>query len=124
MAQSQVTAWTRTQDWAEVALGAVAALSPIWLTTSTAALWALVVLGVLIAADGLWSLAAPGAVAGEGVQVVLGALLFVSPWVLGYAGLTGAAWWSWVLGALTAVVAAVTVPVAGRAHTARLGAQH
>lgn len=39
-------------------------------------------------------------------NLVLGLWLFVSPWVLGYAGLRSAAWNSWIMGV---VVAAVSV---------------
>jgi len=73
-------------------------LTPIVVTTSTAALWTLIVFGVLFAATALWSLASPGSVASEYVHVALGVLLFISPWVFAYSGLGGAAWTSWVAG--------------------------
>lgn len=112
----QVRPWTRPHDWAEVALGAVAVLSPLWMETDTAAMWTVVVLGALIALDGLVSLARPGLVAGEAVQVVLGALMFISPWVMSYTDMAGIAWTSWVVGALTVVAGAAALPVAQAAH--------
>ena len=53
---------------------------------------------------------------GEGAQVVLGALLFLSPWVMGYTAFNGAAWTAWIVGVLTIVVGAAAVPVANAAH--------
>ena len=123
MAETSTRAWTRWQDWAQVVLGVVAALSTIWVDTSTKVLWTMIVLGALIAIDGLWSLAAPGVVASEGVEVVLGVLLFIAPWVMGYTALTGASWFSWVIGALAVIVGATALPAANSAH-ARLTAAH
>lgn len=39
------------------------------------------------------------------VNIVVGAALFLSPWVLGFAAETTAAWNAWVVGALIALVA-------------------
>jgi uncharacterized membrane protein HdeD (DUF308 family) len=115
--------WRRWQDWAAVVIGVLTALSPIVVLTDTAALWTLVVFGVLIAAAGLWSLAAPGSVASEYVHIVLGVLLFISPWVFGYADLAGAAWTSWVAAVLTVVVGVAAVPAANAEHRGLAG-QH
>lgn len=115
-------AWTRPHDWAEVALGVLLALSPIVFATSTVAVWTMVILGVLIAVDGLASLAMPGMVYGEWGQLVLGALALLSPWVMGFTELTGASWACWILGALTVIVGAAAVPVATAAH--RTAGQH
>lgn len=115
MAGMATKAWSRPQDWVELAAGVVAALSPIWLTTSTAMMWTLIVLGVLIALDGLWSLARPSVPYSEGLQIVLGALLFISPWVLGATSMT-TSWWTWVLGAVTVVAGALALPMATSSH--------
>jgi len=123
MAETSTRTWTRWQDWAQVVLGVVAALSTIWVDTSTKVLWTMIILGALIAIDGLWSLAAPGVVASEGVEVVLGVLLFIAPWVMGYTALTGASWFSWVIGALAVIVGGTALPVANSAH-AKLTAAH
>jgi SPW repeat len=123
MAETSTRAWTRWQDWALVVFGLVGALSTIWVDTTTTAMWTLIILGALIALDGLWSLAMPGMVASEGVEVVLGVLLFIAPWVLGYTTLTTASWFSWVVGALAIIVGGATLPVANSAHT-RLTGQH
>ncbi|WP_329057382.1 SPW repeat protein [Amycolatopsis sp. NBC_01480] len=122
MSEVSTRAWTRPHDWAEVVIGVVAALSPLWLSTSNAAMWTMVILGALVAIDGLVSLGAPGAVYGEGIQIVLGVLLFIAPWVIGYTELNGASWTSWVAGALTIIAGAAAMPVAQAAH--RTAGQH
>jgi len=113
---AMVRPWARPHDWAEVVLGVLAALSPIVVATDMATAWTLVVLGALIAVDGLASLAMPGMVYGEGIQIVLGALLFIAPWVMSYSAMTGAAWTSWVIGVLTVIVGAAAFPLASTAH--------
>ncbi|NKQ57561.1 SPW repeat protein [Amycolatopsis sp. K13G38] len=123
MAETATRAWTRPHDWAEVVLGALAVLSFLWVSTDNTAMWTMIVLGALIALDGLLSLAMPGLVYGEGVQIVLGALLFISPWVMTYTGMTGASWSSWILGGLTIVVGAAALPVANAVHRGMAG-QH
>jgi hypothetical protein len=124
MAETAVRPWTRPHDWAEVVLGAVALLSFLWTDTSDAAMWTMIVLGALVALDGLASLAMPGMIYGEGVQVVLGVLMFISPWVMGYTEFSAISWSSWIIGALTAVVGAVAFPVAQAAHRSGVAGQH
>ena len=109
-------AWTRWQDWAEVVLGVVVLLAPLVVNTSNAARWTMIVLGALIAIDGLVSLARPAMVYGEWFQIVLGALLFISPFVMGYTNLTGAAWTSWIAGVLVVAAGALAMPAANTAH--------
>jgi hypothetical protein len=121
MAQTSTRSWTRPHDWAEVLLGVVALLSPLWMDTSNTAMWTLIVLGALVALDGLASLAAPGMVYGEGLQIVLGALLFLSPWVLGYTEFNGASWTAWIIGALALIAGATALPAANHAHSAHSG---
>jgi len=122
MADSSTRSWTRPHDWAEVLLGVVAVLSPLWMDTDNLAMWTLIIGGALVALDGLVSLAMPGFAVGEGIQIVLGALLFLSPWVLGFTEFNGAAWTAWIIGALTLVVGAVALPVANEAH--RMAGSH
>jgi len=122
MSEVSTRAWSRPHDWAEVVIGVVAALSPLWLSTDTTAMWTMVVLGALIALDGLASLAMPGMVYGEGVQIALGVLLFIAPWVMSYTEFNGASWTSWIAGVLTVVAGAAAMPVANAAH--RTAGQH
>ncbi|WP_410574015.1 SPW repeat protein [Amycolatopsis sp. cmx-4-61] len=122
MSEVSTRAWTRPHDWAEVVIGVVAALSPLWLSTDTTAMWTMVVLGALIALDGLVSLAMPGMVYGEGIQIALGVLLFIAPWVMSYTEFNGASWTSWIAGVLTIIAGAAAMPVANAAH--RTAGQH
>jgi uncharacterized membrane protein HdeD (DUF308 family) len=122
MSEVSTRAWTRPHDWAEVVIGVVAALSPLWLSTDTTTMWTMVVLGALIALDGLVSLAMPGMVYGEGIQIALGVLLFIAPWVMGYTEFNGASWTSWIAGVLTVIAGAAAMPVANAAH--RTAGQH
>ncbi|MQA08070.1 MAG: hypothetical protein GEU98_05850 [Pseudonocardiaceae bacterium] len=115
--------WVRWQDWGEVVFGIVVALSPLWFDTSTAALWTMVVLGALVALDGIASLAMPGMVYSEWIQMVLGVLLFISPWVMSYTEMTGAAWTSWIGGVLIVLAGAAALPAANTAHQ-RAAGQH
>jgi hypothetical protein len=39
------------------------------------------------------------------LNLILGACLFVSPWVIGFTALTTAAWDAWIVGAVLAIVA-------------------
>ena len=116
--------WTRLQDFATLIAGAYAALSPIWVTTTGErdAFWALIALGVLIAAASLVSLAMPGVIATEALTVLFGVLLFVAPWVLTYTSHNAASWTSWVVGAIAIVLAGSAMPVSNRAH--RQAIQH
>ncbi|WP_410641820.1 SPW repeat protein [Amycolatopsis sp. lyj-346] len=122
MSEVSTRAWSRPHDWAEVVIGVVAALSPLWLSTDTTAMWTMVVLGALIALDGLVSLAMPGMVYGEGIQIALGVLLFIAPWVMGYTEFNGASWTSWIAGVLTVIAGAAAMPVANAVH--RTAGQH
>jgi SPW repeat len=108
--------WHRWQDWTALVIGVLTALSPIVVSTDTAAMWTLIVFGVLIAAAALWSLAQPESVASEYVHAVLGVLLFISPWVFAYADMVGAAWTSWIAGVLTVAVGLAAVPSAQAEH--------
>ena len=122
MSEVSTRAWARPHDWAEVVIGVVAALSPLWLSTDTTAMWTMVILGALIALDGLVSLAMPGMVYGEGIQIALGVLLFIAPWVMSYTEFNGASWTSWIAGVLTVIAGAAAMPVANAAH--RTAGQH
>jgi uncharacterized membrane protein HdeD (DUF308 family) len=119
-----VRPWTRPHDWAEVVLGVVALLSFLWMDSDNAAMWTMIVLGTLVALDGLASLAVPGQAYGEGIQIVLGVLMFISPWVMSYTDMTGIAWTSWIIGGLTVIAGASALPVAQAAHRSGVAGQH
>lgn len=108
--------WTRWQDWAAVAAGAVAALSTLWTTRNTASMWLVVAGGVPIAASGVINLAAPGTPWIEWVQIILGAALVLSPWMASYTGHYGAAWTSWIGGAVVVVFSGFATSPSTEAH--------
>ena len=116
MAGTTQRSWQRWQDWAALVIGVLTALSPLVTSTNAAAAWTMVVLGVVLAATSLWSLAVPGSVTSEWVHGVLGVLLFLAPWVMGYTMLSGASWTSWVAGVLAVIVAASALPAATSEH--------
>jgi SPW repeat len=117
-------AWTRWQSWVAVVAGLYALLSPIWTTTVSKATTTLVILGIVAAVVGLVSLAMPGAVALEWVTVVVGVLMFIAPWVIGFTATTGMAWTAWIVGVVLVVVGLLALPESNRVHRGRLSAQH
>ncbi|WP_029145593.1 SPW repeat protein [Microbacterium luticocti] len=109
--------WTRWQDWVAAVAGLYAALASIWTTPRTgASMTLMIVFGVLMIAASLWSLAAPAMVSMEWIVAVLGALLFISPWVGAYAANMGAAWTSWICGAVGVVMGLWALAPAEKAH--------
>lgn len=114
--------WTRWQDWVVGVAGLYALLSPIWTTTGRADMITLIVLGALLVLASVWSLAQPGVVSSEYVHAVLGVLLFISPWVLGYFTIDlAASWTAWVVGAIGLVLGLLAVPESTKAHRAAVG---
>ncbi|MGV9415365.1 SPW repeat protein [Nocardia sp. NPDC003693] len=109
---------SRVQDVVAVVLGVIAALSPLWVAHSDNARWSLIVGGVLIALIGLGHAAKRIGAVADYALVLVGALLFVSPWVLDFDSYSGATWTAWVAGGVTAVLALVALP----AVSDRLGA--
>ncbi|HWL96794.1 MAG TPA: SPW repeat protein [Nocardioidaceae bacterium] len=117
-------AWRRWQDWIALVAGVYALLSPLWTDTDTAAMWSLIVFGALIALASLASLARPEMDPLEYAHAALGALLFIAPWVLGYADMMGAAWTSWIAGIVTLVVGVAALPMTRNITGGRAAPQH
>ena len=95
-------AWTRWQDWVSLVLGVLLFISP-WVFafaqgSSGWDAWIVGVIGVILALIALGALAAATTV--EVISVILGVWLFISPWVLGFSTLSGAAWTAWIIGIL------------------------
>lgn len=117
--------WSRWQDWVALVAGVYAFLSPIWTATVTRATVALLVLGIITAAAALASLARPKAVLLDGLVSLLGVVFFISPWVLSFHSIKGAAWTAWVVGVVAFVVGLWALPTVNRArHGGRLAGQH
>lgn len=109
--------WTRWQDWVALVAGLYAALCSIWTNTNTVGMTALIVLGVLMIAAALVNLARPGMMAMEWTEAVLGGLMFISPWVLSFSNLTGAATAAWVVGIISVAVGLwAAVPEVTKSH--------
>jgi hypothetical protein len=106
----------RPQDVGILIAGLYAALSPIWVSTTgeKGALWTLIVLGALLAVTALTSLAMPALAATEWLAALFGVLLFIAPWVFTYTERSGAAWTSWVVGAVAVVLSGSVVAVNNR----------
>jgi hypothetical protein len=110
--------WTRWEDWVAIAAGLAVAVSSMFVPAMGASVAIMVTLGVLLVISGLVNLAMPGLVAMEYVQGALGVLLIISPWIGGYADAMtfGAAWMSWICGAVAVVVAALAIRPSMQAH--------
>src|ERR1700754_1314333 len=108
--------WSRWQDWVVLVAGVYAFLSPIWTPTVGIATGTLVVLGIAAALVALASLYSPGAVGLEWTVAVLGVLAFISPWVLGFAAISGMAWTAWIVGVVWVVAGLLALPESNRAH--------
>jgi hypothetical protein len=62
--------------------------------------------GLLLVIVGLVDLANPNNRAGEWIEGVLGVLVFISPFVLGFSGITMMAWSAGIIGVLSILLAA------------------
>src|SRR3989442_10619092 len=90
--------WKRWQDWATVVLGVLLFITPfIFGATGMAAVaWTAYVGGLLLVIAGLWSLSALSMHFTEYSEIVIGVLVFVAPFVLGFTGITYMAWSDWI----------------------------
>lgn len=116
-------AWTRWQDWVSLVLGVILFITP-WIfgtaTTGASAwdAWILGIIGVILALIALATVSA--ATVTEWISVILGIVLFISPWVLGFATtLPAAAWAAWIIGILFVIVNGFTLY---QTRTPRVGA--
>ena len=73
-------------------------------------------LQILLIASGVVNLARPRMMAMEWVQGALGILLFISPWVGRYSSEAGVAWFCWVGGVVTIVVAGLAMQPMAHMH--------
>lgn len=108
--------WTRWQDWVALVAGGYAALAPIWTETTNKATWTMAVLGVVIAAMALWSLAMPEDRISEYGHVLIGLALVASPWVMSFDNLDNLALTAWIAGGVAAIAALTTLPELSRMH--------
>jgi hypothetical protein len=116
--------WTRWQDWVAVVVGLYAAVSTLWTEQAGMSTSLMVTFGGLLVVSGLVNLAMPGMPVVEWAQVVIAALLFLSPWIGSYSAQTGAAWTSWVGGAIAVAVTAAAIKPSTEVRHNRMTAIH
>lgn len=96
-------AWARWQDWGTVLLGIVIFAAPFVFNVpvSSNVAWTAFGAGILLVLSGLWSEATEEPnVAVEWIPLILGAALFVSPWIVQFTDQQNMAWSAWVIGAI------------------------
>lgn len=99
--------WTRWQDWVSLVLGVILFITP-WIFATTrngSSSWDAWVVGVLTVILALWALASLStATIAQWISLILGIWLFLSPWILGFATVSVAAWVAWIIGVLFVIV--------------------
>jgi hypothetical protein len=82
---------------------------------------AMSLLGLVVAADGMWALAKPGMRSPEWVMVVLGLAGAFMPWAFGLMGQAALTWNAWIVGAALIVLGGVAffTTAGGTSGTAR-----
>lgn len=96
-----------------VVLGLWVVLSAIFLLSGTGsllALWVQVGLGGAILMCAAWGQLTPKISTPEFINLILGLLLVMSPWVLGFAQLQAAAWNNWLVGGAIILLEALALP--------------
>ena len=111
-----VKKWYRWQDYATVAAGLFTAIAVLWTRQQNMSTTFMLLFGGLLIISGIINLAMPGTPVVEYAQAVLAALLILSPWLGSYTGATGAAWTSWIAGAVALVVTAAAIKPSTEAH--------
>jgi predicted membrane channel-forming protein YqfA (hemolysin III family) len=96
----------RGQDFLPLIAGSYAFLAPLWTTTTHRATWTAVILGIVIAGAALAALVEPDRLPFEGFVAFMGALLFVSPWVMNFSAVHPMAWMAYIAGGVTFLVGA------------------
>jgi hypothetical protein len=100
--------WIRWQDWGCVGLGVLLFIAPFvfGVDLSAAPAWTAYVGGTLLLIVGLVNLSSPAMDGGLWTEGILGVLVFISPWVLGFSDLMLMAWSAWIIGVLAVVLPA------------------
>ena len=107
----------RWQDWANLAIGIVLLAVPFVLASSVTgvAAYTAYTVGVLMVLVGIVTLGFPELKIAEFGQLILGLVLFFSPWLVGFTGEVAMSWTAWILGVLVVLIVGVeSVPERGR----------
>ena len=109
-------------DAMDILLGAWLFLVPLiyGATFTLATVVVLMAIGVIVIADAVWAWASPDNKTPEWVMGLVGLVLFVAPWTVGFQNEPVAAWNAWIIGAILAVDGLVTQFLA-MAKTSRSG---
>lgn len=110
----------RWQDWTTTLIGALVAVSPLVFTktwTENEA-WTAYIVGGLIFVVGILSLLIEEATYLEWAQFILAAVLFVTPWLIGFTAVTAMAWTAWI-GAVALVLVLATLVLTEQPTAAR-----
>lgn len=96
---------SRSQDMLNAVLGMILIVLPFVLGAQLVsgvqfAAWGI---GGLVALVAMYLLNSPQNVKAEWAQVILGILLVISPWVLGFDTVTPMAWSAWIIGVLVVI---------------------
>src|ERR1700730_16351316 len=121
-----MSTWKRWQDWASVVAGVVLFITPFVFsaTAMAGAAWTAFIGGALLVIIGLWNLARPLERAGERIEGLIGVLLIVSPWVLGFTAVSAMAWSAWIIGIVAIVLAGAVLFFEDARDRPTLSAQH
>jgi hypothetical protein len=111
-----VKKWNRWQDWVTVAAGLFTAAAVLFTRQEAMSAALMLVFGGLLVLSGIINLAMPGTPVVEWVQAVLAAGLVLAPWLGAYTTATGAAWISWIAGAVALVVTAAAIKPSTEVH--------
>ncbi|GAA3722427.1 hypothetical protein HDA32_000857 [Spinactinospora alkalitolerans] len=106
----------RWDDWGVVVAGVAAAVSWIWHGMLGIGAASMVLLGVLMVLTAVMSITRPGLITTEAVTLVLGVLMFLTPWLFGFADTAPAAWTGWVVGAVVVVMGLIGLPLSNAVH--------
>ena len=111
--------WTRWQSWCNLVLGIILFIAPWYTATwnSGNSSWNSWIFGVLMVLVALWALAMPGSIVPAVINLIIGIWVFISPWALGYAGVSSIAWSAWIIGALVIIFSAWAIAQAQRPPT-------
>jgi hypothetical protein len=96
----------RWQDWLTIVVGVLLFITPFVFraTDYPGAAWAAYIGGALLVIGGVWSLSSGAKPWLEWAEVVVGVLVFISPWALGFANASNMAWSAWVGGVLAVLI--------------------
>ena len=122
--------WRRWEDYVAMAAGLYTVLAAlIWTSSMGSSKMLMLLFGALLIVTGVLNLSMPSTPWLEYSPCGVGLLLFLSPWIGGYAGsatmsFTSAAWTSWILGLIAAAVTAAAFRVVLHARHDRMVPQH